>query len=339
MSRFRNISKCRGLTLVELMIALLLSLIIMTGAVSIFMGSKETFMLEEDLSRVQENFRYIADRLAKDLSLTGYTGCVLPYRNNSAPISNRLSGSSGIRWVIRGVEGGSDTAPDSLTVSYALPSGGTDVLVGSGKDPSDPIYISTSTQLYDALKDNLNLDSASQVAMPLLVGNCDGGDIFVVTSLYENNASDPASPPSGVVGLKHEIGKSVGGASNAEANFNVAYGDPDLSRARIFSTQDVTYQVCTDASGETGLCVSRGGSPLEMLMPDVTNFQVKYGIDSPGSEDGSADRYVDWSSSVSDPDVTSLKITVTMVLNQVGGNDVTKVYSFIVKLRNMGLDV
>jgi type IV pilus assembly protein PilW len=335
----KMMSRCKGLTLIELMIAMLISLMLMVGAVSIFIGSKKTFKLEEDLSRVQENFRYIADRLTKDLSLTGYTGCILPYQDNSATVSNRLSGTSGVRWVVQGTEGGSPTAPDSLTISYAKPSGGADVLVGSGMNTTDPIYISTNTDLYDALKANLALTSENQVGIALLVGNCDGGDIFVTTGLYENDASDPDSPPSGVVGLKHETGIAVGGLSNAEASFNVAYGNPDLSRARIFSTEDVTYQICTDASGETGLCVSRGGSSMEMLMPDVTNFQVKYGLDSAASEDGNTDRYVDWSDAVSNPDVTSIKVTLTMALTQVGGNDVTRDYSFIVKLRNMGLDV
>ena len=333
------INRCKGLTLVELMISLVLSLVIMAGAVSIFMGSKETFMLEEDLSRVQENFRYISDRLTKDLSLTGYTGCILPYENNSATVSNRLTGSAGVRWVVDGNDGGSPTAPDSLTISYAKPSSGTDVLVGSGTDPKDPIYISTSTALYDALSDNLALPTASQVGIALLVANCDGGDIFTVTGLEAHDDADTSSPPAGVAGLRHEKDTDVGGLTNAEESFNVAYGDPALSRAKIFSTEDVTYDICTDANGDTGLCVSRGGGNKEMLMPDVTNLQVKYGLDSASSEDGNADHYVDWSNAISNPDITSIKVTLTVVLNQVGGNDVTKVYTFIVKLRNMGLDV
>jgi type IV pilus assembly protein PilW len=332
-------NRCKGLTLVELMIALLLSLVIMAGAVSIFMASKETLLLEQDLSRVQENFRYISDRLTKDLSLVGYTGCTLPFDDNSSTVSNRLTGTSGIRDVVDGTDGGSATAPDSLTISYAKPSSGTDVLVGSGTDSKDPIYISTKTALYDALSDNFDLAASDQAAIPLLVGNCDGGDIFVTTGLYNHDANDADSPPDGVAGLEHEKEKSVGGLSNAEESFNVAYGDPELSRARIYSTEDVTYSICTDANGDTGLCVSRGGGNTEMLMPDVTNFQVKYGLDSATSVDGNADRYVDWSGTISNPDITSIKVTLTMVLNQIGGNDVTKVYTFTVKLRNMGLDV
>jgi hypothetical protein len=73
-----------------------------------------------------------------------------------------------------------------------------------------------------------------------------------------------------------------------------------------------------------------------MLMPEVTNIQVEYGLDS--DEDGSADRYDVWSNAVNDSDITGIKVTLTMVLTQDGGNDVTSDYSFIVKLRNMGLD-
>ena len=328
---------CRGLTLIELMISLVLSLMIMAGAISIFMGSKETFRLEENLSRVQENFRYIADRLTKDLSLVGYTGCSLPYQDNSAKVSNRLSGFSGVRDVIQGEDGG--TGPDKLTLSYARPGGGTNVLVGSGENVKAPINISTNTALYNALQANFAKDEASRVPITLLVGNCDGGDIFVATGLNEHDDSDTKSPPAGEAGVRHAKDIIVGGLSNEEDSFNVAYGDQDLSAARIYYTEDVTYEICKDASGVRGFCVTRGGGNREMLMPDVSDFQVTYGLDSAGSEDGNADHYVDWSGSISNPDITAIRVTLTMVLDQVGGNDVTKAYGFTVKLRNMGLDI
>lgn len=329
---------CRGLTLVELMISLVLSLMIMGGAISIFMGSKETFILEEDLSRVQENFRYIADRLSKDLSLVGYTGCSLPYLDNSSRVSNRVSGTSGVRDVIQGTDGGSPTAPDSLTLSYAKPGTGTNVLIGSGEDEKAPINISTNTYLYNALQANFAEDEANRVPITLLVGNCDGGDVFVATGMDTHDDANPDSPPAGEAALRHAKDVVVGGISNEEESFNAAYGDQTLSAARVYYTEDVTYEIC-DASGETGLCVTRGGGSREMLMPDVTNFQVKYGLDSAASEDGNADHYVDWSGAIDNPDITSVKVTLTMLLNQAGGSDVTKVYSFTVKLRNMGLDI
>jgi type IV pilus assembly protein PilW len=329
--------RCQGLTLVELMISLVLSLVIMAGAISIFMGSKETFNLEEDLSRVQENFRYIADRLTKDLSMVGYTGCALPYWKDSSTVSNRLSGT-GNRDVIFGTNG-LNGAPDTLTLTYAKPGGGTDVIMGTGADRKSPVHVSTNSALYMALKSNFDKSSSERAPIALMVGNCDGADIFVTTGLEEHDVVNASSPAEGEAGLKHESGVNVGGLSNAEANLNVAYGDQNLSAARIYYVEDVKYEICTDATGSTGLCVTRSGGSKEMLMPDVTDFQVKFGLDSAGSVDGNADHYIDWKDGTKSSNITAVKISLTMVLNQVGGKNVDKTYDFAIKLRNLGLDI
>jgi hypothetical protein len=132
---------------------------------------------------------------------------------------------------------------------------------------------------------------------------------------------------------------AIGGLSNSDNNLSFAYGDHELSLSKIYYVENVTYEICTDAAGDTGLCVTRGGDSTEMLMPDVTDLQVKYGIDSTGSDDGNADKYIDWTDAIENADITGIKVTLSMVLNQVSGNNVEKVYTFIVKLRNMGLDI
>jgi type IV pilus assembly protein PilW len=324
------------LTLVELMMSLVLSLLIMGGAISIFMSSKETFRLEEDLSRVQENFRYISDRLVKDLSLVGYSGCVLPYKDNSSTVSNLVSGGLGVRDVVRGTEGGNATTPDSLTLSYGKTETGA-MIVGGGTDRTDDINISKDTYLYKALDANFKATAKNRVAVTLLVGNCDGADIFVPTALTD--VKDENGVATGEAAIAHKMNEAVGGVSNTDDNFSFAYGDPDLSLSKVYYVEDVTYEICTDAAGDTGLCVTRGGGSREMLMPDVTGLQVKYGIDSTGGDDGNTDRYVDWSNSIENADITGIRVTLTMVLNQVSGNNVNKEYTFTVKLRNMGLDI
>ena len=74
---------------------------------------------------MQENFRFIADRLNKDLSMVGYTGCAMPYVDNTPTVDAFVSGI-GVTDVIQGVEGG--TSPDSITVSFALPESGIAVI-------------------------------------------------------------------------------------------------------------------------------------------------------------------------------------------------------------------
>ena len=51
----------RGLTLVELMVAMLLGVFLIGGVMQIFISSKQTYRMQENLSRLQENGRFALD--------------------------------------------------------------------------------------------------------------------------------------------------------------------------------------------------------------------------------------------------------------------------------------
>ncbi|MGI0120412.1 PilW family protein [Zooshikella sp. RANM57] len=61
-----------GLSLIELMIALVLGLFLLAGILQVFLGSSQTYRLTGDLSRVQENERFALDVLARDIRVAGY---------------------------------------------------------------------------------------------------------------------------------------------------------------------------------------------------------------------------------------------------------------------------
>ncbi|MGB5442299.1 MAG: PilW family protein [Gammaproteobacteria bacterium] len=89
--------RCKGFTLVELMIALLLGLILMAGVISIFMSSKQSYAAVHVLARLQENGRYGMDIISADLRRAGY-----------------LSGNANVD-TIGGTEGVSTTDDSCLT--------------------------------------------------------------------------------------------------------------------------------------------------------------------------------------------------------------------------------
>lgn len=64
----------QGFTLVELMVALVITLILLAGIGQIFLGSKKSFNIQDDLSRMQENGRYAMESIAQDVRRTGYWG-------------------------------------------------------------------------------------------------------------------------------------------------------------------------------------------------------------------------------------------------------------------------
>jgi type IV pilus assembly protein PilW len=65
---------CRGFSIVELMVAMVITLILLAGIGQIFLSSKKSYNLQDSLSRMQESGRYAMDTLTQDLRRAGYWG-------------------------------------------------------------------------------------------------------------------------------------------------------------------------------------------------------------------------------------------------------------------------
>lgn len=66
----------QGLSLIELMIAMLIGTILMLGLLQVFSASRASYQLSEGLSRTQENGRFAIDYLQRDIRMAGHFGCV-----------------------------------------------------------------------------------------------------------------------------------------------------------------------------------------------------------------------------------------------------------------------
>jgi len=62
----------RGLTLVEILVALMISAFLIAGVIQLFIGSKQTYRGHDALSRIQENGRFALDSMARDIRMAGY---------------------------------------------------------------------------------------------------------------------------------------------------------------------------------------------------------------------------------------------------------------------------
>ena len=69
-------SRQLGMTLIEIMVALLIGAFLMAGVLQIFVSSKQTNRMQENLSRVQENGRFALNFISKDVRRAGYWGCL-----------------------------------------------------------------------------------------------------------------------------------------------------------------------------------------------------------------------------------------------------------------------
>src|SRR5690606_40650231 len=66
----------KGLTLVEMMVAMLIASFLIFGLLQVFTASKASYQTAEGLARVQENARFALDFLQRDIRMAGHFGCV-----------------------------------------------------------------------------------------------------------------------------------------------------------------------------------------------------------------------------------------------------------------------
>lgn len=303
MNAIRTLPRKRphGLSLVELMVAMVAGIILVGGAFQVYLSQKQSFRVQESLSRLQENGRFAAMQLTGDIRGAGYAGCI------GDNITNHLdpAGSGYDEDVFdmsRPVFGweASGTGPgDTYTIASFDPSGvavsqwdnsdgedllddlqnlvvpGTDVIVVKrAENQSD----ATATGNTPVNASTINLDGPSGVPQGtiMMVGDCNGADIFQTT------ANDNAST------LTKGVGAAGGEPGNLSTNWSHEYG-PDME---IFSFAIDAYYIGVGAAGRPSLFRMRYGfgsdPPLsEELVEGVDNLQLLYG------EDTDADRAVD----------------------------------------------
>ncbi|MES1999425.1 MAG: PilW family protein [Pseudomonadota bacterium] len=102
----------RGVTLVELMVAMTIGLIVVAAVGTIFLGSRNTYRVQDDNSRLQESGRYAVDILGRNIREAGYSAVSL-----TTPAATDLvfSGTP-----VTGADGAAG-AVDGVTVSYRAP--------------------------------------------------------------------------------------------------------------------------------------------------------------------------------------------------------------------------
>ena len=84
----KTFNKQNGFTIVELMVAATLGLLILAGAITMFVNNKRMYTDQEQLARMQENLRFAMDIIANDLRMVGYNGCTGDATNTTVHLRN-----------------------------------------------------------------------------------------------------------------------------------------------------------------------------------------------------------------------------------------------------------
>ncbi|MHB1528633.1 MAG: PilW family protein [Acidiferrobacteraceae bacterium] len=320
-----------GLTLVELMIAITLSLLIVGAVISLYLTSQHLYKVQNNLARLQESARYAMNEIARDVRMAGYEGCltgqhVAPHNN----LNNSLSYPYNFSTAIEGyqyVSGGWVPLLDpSITATLTPPSppGGvftldtaSDIFTVRLADTAQAVAISQPSSNAAAL--NVSLPNPFYAGQILLVTNCSGADIFQVTG-----------NPQGAA-VTHNSGNGVPGNSTGKLSQN--YG----TDAEVMPMSTVTYFVATyQPPGQppgpptlwrvdtTNLLPGQTQPIPVAVAANVKQMTVYYGEDTDG--DGSANEYLTAQQiQLVDAPMTNVVSVRIVLLFQTGDNNLSRV--------------
>ena len=80
LTRQKAVARQKGLSLVELMVAMVLGLLITAAVIQLFLTNRQTFNLQQGIASVQEQGRFAVDFLSKEVMGAGYGNVAAPIK-------------------------------------------------------------------------------------------------------------------------------------------------------------------------------------------------------------------------------------------------------------------
>ncbi len=290
-----------GFSIVELMVALTISLILLAGIIQVFLANKQTFRLNGGVSQVQENGRFAEEFLGQEVRMAGFLGCAnsnsVTFYNDVDTTSSKYNGAKLPFTSFTGTGGltGYDNVasplPAELTTlglvvasdiasanvndiiagtdaieikSAGVCDGGSVVFTGLG---STYRYADTANvKIEDALSCGLSQDAI------VLVTDCSTADMFAITNNPISGGPDKDT-------LAH------GSSNNLQPKLQGSYGPG----SEIYNLHGAVLYIGKGASGEPALFrrqlnTDTTGITTQELVEGVENMQVTYGEDTDGDK-------------------------------------------------------
>lgn len=90
--------RCRGFSLIELLLALAISLALVLGVTQIFMAANSTYRAQSASAGMQEDARFVLSKLLQEIRMVGVFGCLQDITDASASGDFRAARNAPIKW-------------------------------------------------------------------------------------------------------------------------------------------------------------------------------------------------------------------------------------------------
>lgn len=260
-----------GFSLVELMVAMTLSLLLLAGALSILHSSKLTYSENERIARLQEAGRTVIELVLRDARSAGFLGCSRPV--NGDEFSNGLTnGTTSLLWnfgeSVRGYEVGGTLPTDLVGVATGV-AAGTDVLILRTTRQGQPVFRTNAPVTNTASP--IQVDRQTGITLPagttMIIGDCEGSSVFRATGFTD------VTPTTATIA--HAAAAGAGNNASASLTRGFAIG------AQVMPVETVIYFVAPSGNGTGPALWQRvGAAAAQELVEGVENLQVLYGVDT-----------------------------------------------------------
>jgi len=319
MNLARSPSKMVGLSMIELLIAMVMGLTLTAGVMQVYVGNTQTERDQEARARMQENGRFAIMFLANELRMAGYLGCLSTIDENS--INNTLDGPPpsfqpgvGIQgWEANGT-GLGVTSNSANNVAIADTSdGGWSTSGGNVLDSTNVVPATDIVRIWNAAGTGATINSISGGAGMTVVNSgltdIEDGDILLLSDCQRADWVQACNV--------QEIG---GGASiNSVLSAGCVPGNDVTAAMRtqaggeLVKLQGTMYYIGKRGDVATNppalfrrqLSQNAGLGNAEELVEGIENLQILYGINADNDNKKTVDSYVpanlvgDWSRVIS----------------------------------------
>lgn len=308
-----------GLTLVELMVAVTIGILILTGVTGVMITNKRMYKEQNEMGRLQENVRFAMEMILKDIRRAGYMGCMDRVTGVNSTV-NGVSSDTFLLSLQNPIEG-------SESASTWYPSGSAE-----GLSEVNDLHVNPVDMLPDS--DGISLKFFEPIGvsirspMPLVsaelkvdtVGPLQEGEIIAVTDCSTADVMQLTEIQTVSKSLQHNPGNTNPSPGNSTSSLSKTYGT-DAEVVRLVARR---YFVATSpVTGETALYMyaqdlkdfDNDGDTEEFisqeLIEGVENMQILFGEDTAG-DDTVADTYVDADAVGNWDNVVSARVSLLM---------------------------
>lgn len=314
----RGFRRQGGMSLIELMIALLISALLALGIIQIFAATRTSADMQQGLSRVQENARFVLQYLERELRMVGFMGCgsdagrdeQLSFVNHLSQFDGTVPGGNKFRFQrqMEAFTKGSMTAPSELATQPIL--GGTDVLI-LRIFSQESVPVLSSSQASNNLTLAIGNPGAAFLPTPgdtVLMGlqNCRSADVFAAS--LSGTSPGATISAAGATSPNAYLDPSVTSCGSAPCPWDFRLSNafltaqplagPTVLNAEVHRAEYYAFFIKNNDAGIPSLYMWRfkrdepalTTSPEE-LVEGVENMQLRFGVDTSAGGDGTIDEY------------------------------------------------